>query len=235
MGLDWYQSLFRTCSGAKAVGEVSPAYMSRQDSPGLIHKVLPDVLLIFIFRDPVSRLYSQYWYQRQEGAHLPDFETLVQQRHPQFERYLYNSSYHLHLDRYLRYFSRQQILVLLNDDLRQNAGAFMSCIYRVIGVDPKFTPSNLNTRYNQARQVKIAWLQRLMKAMGPQIMRKDLPDWLFRFLQVSRKKIWALNTVDKENPPLPAALRSVLLPEFLETIEYLEKWLDRSLAPWRQV
>ena len=235
LGLEWYQELFKTCGAAKAIGEVSPAYMARQDTPGLIRQTLPDILLIFIFRDPVERLYSQYWYQRQQGAKLPDFDLLVSERRAQLERYLYNSSYNLHLERYLRCFSREQILVLLNDDLRSDAAVFMKGVYQAIGVDPDFAPANLEDRYNQTGRARIPWVQRRIKAIGPRLMRRDLPGWLFGFLKRSRSIFWRLNTVGDAYPPLAPVIRQTLLPEFSETIDYLEGWLERSLDNWRRV
>jgi hypothetical protein len=234
MGLDWYKSLFQDCGFAKAIGEASPQYMARQDTPKLIHQILPKVQLLFILRDPLERLYSQYRSRRKQGEQLPEFEVMVRDRHPALQRYIFYSRYDLHLERYRAYFPRQQVLVLLNEDIRNNSLEFMQNVYRFLGVDPTFIPPNLYDQYNVARRVRAAGLQRFVKSIGTRLMSMKMPAWLFFLLQKGRKAIWTLNTTAVEASPLSKELRYELLPEFSETITYLEKYLDRSLPKWRE-
>lgn len=59
-GLDWYERYFEGYTGQKAIGEASPLYMYLEKVPKRIAKVIPDVKLIFILRNPVDRAYSHY-------------------------------------------------------------------------------------------------------------------------------------------------------------------------------
>ena len=111
LGITWYQSLFQGCEGAKAVGDVSPACMTQPDSPGLIFQTVPDVQLLFILRDPVERIYSQYRYARHLGRRLPTFEQLVRDRPPVYFKIIELSSYELYLQRFLEFFPQKQLLI----------------------------------------------------------------------------------------------------------------------------
>jgi hypothetical protein len=237
-GLAWYENLFKACAEAKGIGEATPGYMIKIDAPGLIAQTLPDVQLIFLLRDPVDRLYSQYWFHRQQGQQLPNFDEMVKvgangQRSQALSWYLFSSSYHLHLERYLEYFPKEQITVFLYDDLQQDPPVFMQQVCRVIGVDPSIDLPNISRAYNTARRARLAWFQRLIKALGPRIMRIDLPEWLFSFFKRSRKTLWALNTATLQYPPIDPELRQELIEELSKAIEYVERYLNRPLPSWR--
>src|SRR5687768_751449 len=60
-GLPWYESLFPR--RAAACGEASPVYAATWRFAGIperMHAVLPRARLIYIVRDPVERMVSQY-------------------------------------------------------------------------------------------------------------------------------------------------------------------------------
>lgn len=58
--IDWYKGLF-TPKGELLSGEITPAYSALED-PAIeaIARGLPDVLLILLLRDPISRFWSQF-------------------------------------------------------------------------------------------------------------------------------------------------------------------------------
>lgn len=232
-GLDWYQNLFKFCVRAKAIGEVSPNYMFSEDAPRLMSQFVPDVQLLFILRDPIDRLYSHYWYQHQEGLPLPRFEEMVEKRHPQLEHFIYVSSYHLHLIRFLDYFPREQLSVFLNEDMRKNPGQVMRDIYHCIGVDAEVTPVNVKKEFNTARQARFYVLQRMIETIGLKVMKLDMPDWTFELMKRGRKTLWMLNSTAIQYPPITLELRRELIGEFKETIEYIESFLDHSIPAWR--
>jgi len=79
--INWYKSLFRQCKVENAIGEASGNYFISLEAPQLINKHLPDVILLFILRDPVERIYSHYWQEIRVGHKLPSFDTHAFIRH----------------------------------------------------------------------------------------------------------------------------------------------------------
>lgn len=234
-GLNWYQSLFQECQGADAVGEVTLSYMASSDAPKRIYQIIPDVSLLFILRDPVDRMYSHYWEERKGGLDLPDFETMVEENHPRYQRYSFVSSYHLHLTRYLEIFPSRQISVYLHDDLREDSLGVVHRMYEAVGVDASFTPSNIDTRFNPAGITRVAWLQRMMHSSAAMKLSTEMPLWLYQALQGMRQRLIRLNTLTVGYPPMRPELRGKMVAGMDDSITYVEQLLSRSLPSWRKV
>ncbi len=82
-GLSWYRSHFpsetvrnrleRSGGHPVVVGEASPYYMFHPAVPYRVAETLPDVKIIVLLRDPVSRAYSNYWDRR--ATQTEDIQT----------------------------------------------------------------------------------------------------------------------------------------------------------------
>jgi hypothetical protein len=234
-GLTWYESLFRECNGAKAVGEASVMYMPEPDAPGLIKKHLPDVQLLFLLRDPVERIYSHYWQEKRHGWDLPDFADMVHHRHPTLLRYIYVSSYQLHLERYLATFSRAQITVLLYDDLRSNPREFIRQVYQALGVEAEFIPPNLGIRYNQANLPRSPLFNRFARYRATHEWKISQHDRLFKAIRPFGRFLADITSTNDTITSLPTEIRAMLVAEMEPAIAYTEHLLERDLSLWRMV
>ncbi len=232
-GMDWYSNLFREVEGVKAYGEASINYMSRPELAELIHQALPQVTLLFILRDPVDRIYSQYWYERQEGTQLPGFDSFVRQRHTLLKEWIWGSRYDLHLKRFLNLFPEQQIRVILFSDLKRNPDQLVKNLYRAVGVDEEFSPQNLTARLNPTRRVHSVLLQRLIVRTESLAYPISLPPFIQRPMHRLRKSLRKANSSSISIPPMKAEQRAELLQEFSGTIDFIEQFLKRPLPDWR--
>ncbi len=77
-GMDWYASLFATAQTAVAVGEKTPTYSYLPECAVRIHQHLPDVKLVWLFRDPVARTYSHYWHSVKNGSERLSFHAAIE-------------------------------------------------------------------------------------------------------------------------------------------------------------
>ena len=68
--------------------------------------------------------------------------------------YLWQSSYALQINEYLRFYDRSKILLVLSEDLRKNRIETLHTIFEFLGVDPEWTPPNLTEEYNEPRPTK---------------------------------------------------------------------------------
>src|SRR5262249_15590557 len=115
-GLDWYTSHF---TGVASIhGEASPNYTNYPFWTGVPERIaalIPDAKLIYVVRDPVERAISHYIHAIDAGRERRSFAKAVTDtyEHGYFRRGLY----YMQLERYLRYFSRSQILVLAQEEL----------------------------------------------------------------------------------------------------------------------
>jgi len=179
-GQDWYRSHFPLESARREfeaehgrpflTGEASPSYISSYWAPGRIRKLLPDVRLLAVLRNPVDRAYSQFQMSRRQGLEpLERFEEAtaaeeerlrpevarlsVDPRYnsPDFGRwsYLARSRYAEQLERWLELFPREQFLFLKAEDLFADPGTALAATYDYLGL-PQHRPDGAS-RLNSAQ------------------------------------------------------------------------------------
>ena len=111
-GVEWYKSNF--IGTARIHGESSPSYTDYpflKGVPERMYSIVPKVKLIYILRDPIDRIISQYvqWYTRRgENRTLEDGLKHLDNTN----RYIRRSKYFMQLKQYLDYFPRSNILII---------------------------------------------------------------------------------------------------------------------------
>ncbi len=146
--------------------EASPSYLFQPMVPARIQQIVPQVKLIALLRNPTQRAISHYLHNMRKGREpLPILEALEQEearlkpiwesgnfRDSKFTTYSYKSRglYQCQLERYLQYFSRDQILILPSERFFADPNACLHQIFEFIGVDSGFyvkdlKPKNVST------------------------------------------------------------------------------------------
>src|SRR4029077_6196383 len=136
-------------------GEASPSYISSYWAPRRIRKLLPDVKLLAVLRNPVDRAYSQFQMARRQGIEpLEDFEEATaaeeERLRPEVARlssdpyynspafggwsYLARSRYAEQLERWLTLFPREQFLFLKAEDLSAEFGETLDAVHDFLGL-----------------------------------------------------------------------------------------------------
>ncbi|MBU1003195.1 MAG: sulfotransferase domain-containing protein [Proteobacteria bacterium] len=234
-GLAWYESLFTAENSHRAFGEASTLYMHAPDAAGLIRRHIPSVRLVFILRDPVARMYSQYWQERKAGMRLPDFDAMLDAGHPRMRRYAYNSHYREHLERFLAIFPRSQILILFSERLRTLPGTTFDEACTFIGVEPGLRTRELGRSHNTAALPRWPTLQRLLKSPACNVLRVTLHDGIKPPLRAAVHLLRQTNIKDFDYPPLAPAQKDRLIPIFQDDISFVEQLANCSLSHWRKV
>ena len=131
--LEWYHQFFANAAGGQIRGEVSPSYLWSESAPARIKDYNPTIKLLAVLRDPVERSHSHYLYRMQRGA-LPaiSFEDALE-RNPFI---LHRSLYGRHLRRYFELFPREQIKILMHDQLREDPHRFALTVEDISASDP---------------------------------------------------------------------------------------------------
>lgn len=167
LGPVWYESLFpRLSEGSGLItGEGSVTSMTIPEAPARVRKELPDVKLIVLLREPVSRAYSEYWMHVRMGQQHAPFEDVIAAELavlpacPLDDRssekgclpngYLTRSAALPHLKRWLAHFPAEQMLILSDKQLADDLPGTMQRVCRFIGVPP-FVPND-RRRHNEGR------------------------------------------------------------------------------------
>lgn len=144
---EWYTSLFHPARGVAAAGEGSTSYTHPHRIEFVVPRLreeLPDVRLIYMVRDPIRRLESD-WKMR-----------LLEERVPRSigEAIETNASlitfglYWNHLSLYRKAFPDDQLLIVFLEDLAEQPRKVLPGVYRHIGVDPSFEPLDPDRKRN---------------------------------------------------------------------------------------
>jgi hypothetical protein len=234
-----YFAAFAGALPDQKVGEATPHYLSSVRTPDRVARLCPDARLAAILRDPTDRAYSHYWWRRQWKVEPRPFEVAVREEMQggdvQGAEYLRTGCYADHLDMWERYFPREQLCVLLFDDLRTDADATYRRLCRHVEIDATFDPPSLGQQINTTHDVR--W-PRLWRATKRWRRRQELG---VASQQPGRRRTMAERAalfVDARNvrvfrpPPLDARLRAELDAWFREPNRRLAERLDRDLA-WR--
>lgn len=151
-GLAWYEGLFEAAEDEIAVGEASTEYTKYPyilGVPSRIRMVLPGVRMIYLVRDPIERMISEYQHRRGtlhgweakrsiEGALLNDAS------------YCNFSRFAMQIEQYLERFPRDQLLVVKSEDLDQKREDTLRRIFSFLGVDQRWVPANINQSFHKS-------------------------------------------------------------------------------------
>lgn len=237
---DWgtYLGMFRgEGTNPPAIGEVSPVYLTSyfpERTAANIRRRLPEVRLIAVLRQPAERAYSNFTYLRGKGREpLADFRHALAQEperkaagwNPGFY-YRENGAYATNLLPYYALFPRQQLHIVIFDDLVQHPARCLAEIYGFIGVDSAQGPTRLE-RENITRWPR-SWMLQAWLDAPPRIVQ-HLPGRMRRSL-LRRLKQW--NAGQVKPPPLDAALRRELTESYRDEILRLQDLIGRNLNHW---
>lgn len=145
-GLDWYEATyFADVADELVVGEFSNSYMVHEPAMQRISRDLPNVRMTMTIRNPIERVYLQWGHTHLKkklgfdpdaGIGIPLERVVHHHGHAWFRLYVEPGLYAFLLKRLYRYFDREQILVMLHDDLVADDRAFLHRFYEFLGVDP---------------------------------------------------------------------------------------------------
>lgn len=180
-GLDWYRGLFETSK--RLCGEVSPQYARapyEADVAGRIAQVVPEIKLIYLVREPLSRMRSAFIMDVRRGAFQGSFAEYVDQ----YPVAIADSSYGSQLEEYLSYFSREKILIVESDDLHNQRRRTLARILHFIGADPGFNSPLFRMRLFVGGKARFpSWTGRRILASRPmQLAKTNLPAGVFHHL-----------------------------------------------------
>ena len=146
----------------KIVGDITPAYIYEENVAEKIHKYNPDVKMIIILRDPTDRCLSQYKMEMtrgtiEENSGLWDaFSRGLPKYGPMKARGLYKDQ----INRYYKYFKKEQIFILQYKELQENPKNFIKKAFDFLEVDNSFIPTciskNIKHRKDKRKDIKIS-------------------------------------------------------------------------------
>jgi hypothetical protein len=156
-GKEYFLTRYRGATNEQAVGEKSTNYMNGDGAAQRIASVYPQMKLIFLLRDPVERVISNYWWSIKNGLEtLPLKEALLREeervsryegREKLLEPFSYKkrSCYLRYIRDYLKCFPRENMLFLITEELETNPVVSLNAAYEFLGVSSIRTAEKLKS------------------------------------------------------------------------------------------
>lgn len=178
-GFLWYlKRYYSAAKKEKAVGEINPNLTVRHLAPKIAADFAPDAKIIFLVRNPVKRLYSNYKYFLRFGTSFNNINLCVKYANrnregfdqfidmnfiklkngkitlaPTFMKdYIEIGKYYSHIKEYYNYFPKNNIKVVLFEDFILNPEAVTKELFDFLEVDRNAT-INYNITANEGNLV----------------------------------------------------------------------------------
>lgn len=149
---DRYHRFFPNYDRQLAIGEATPIYMYLPWIAERIKAYNPNMKLIILLRNPLDRAYSHYQMERARGWEWLPFAIAIRiealrlylAKRDSSERsslrthsYCDRGFYARQIRNLQRYFPKEQMLILLNEDLQNSHSQTLQRVYQFLGVDSK--------------------------------------------------------------------------------------------------
>jgi len=230
-GPAWYWRCFAGARPGQLRGESSTHYSKWPTfarAAERLHAMLPEVRLVYVLRDPIERIVSQFmheWSQREVGGRFEDSVL----RH---ERFIAYSCYARQLEQHLRYCPTRRILLVAFERMIAQPDAELARICRFLS-DPSPEEPCWAT-HGRAQNVSSQRLRRSpiregVLALPPlQWLKERLPGGLRELL----KRPWRMGA----RPEVSERLRAELVARLDPDLARLGRWTGRPLscATWRE-
>ncbi len=173
-----YRGFYAQAAKEQLVGEFQVKYLRDAGVAARLHDHNPSMKLLVVLRNPVERAYSAYVHHytlsKQETEWIPFREAL--DRLPQ--RLVGPGFYARYLQPYLARFPREQIHIVVQDDIKANPDGVVRGAYRFLGVDDSFVPENASQRVASGA-FKTTGLGRFIHRRLTPLFKRSMLGWRF--------------------------------------------------------
>ena len=233
MGVDWYISQFPDDKSFKAIGEISVDYMYYDYIAEDIYKFNPNMKILFILRNPVDRAYSAFWMNKRYKANMPNFTEFVKSDN----QFILRGMYYTQIKRYLKFFRRDSLKILIYDDLVSHPARFICEVYDFLHVSKDFTPSSLNKSVAATKSLNPVIGFLFYKYVALVVNKVPLALSLWRFLKHNTPLSKLYLYRNHRLPPYPQINekdRAILTNLYKEENNKLFALLNRNIPEWEE-
>ena len=223
--LEEYQKLFDPVKDEIAFGEASPEYLNSEYAANNIFKHIPEAKLVVSLRNPIDRAYSTFLMRHRSG----DIKNININNYKLTEEAAKKGFYYPKLKIYFDIFKREQIKIILFEDMVADTSNTVKEIFKYLEVDAKFTP-DCSVVYNRGGAPKSKTLYKISKNKKlKKILKTYLSDNIVKKLgDIKRSSI-------RNAPKLTDAQRIESMKLVKEDILRLEDLLRLDLSVWYEI
>lgn len=223
-GLEWYWKLFSGAPVGSLCGESSTHYTKLPTYPRTIERMtaaLPDVRLIYVMREPISRLLSQYVHEWSEKRASRNINKTIQ-RLPILVDY---GRYTMQLEPFFRAYGPDSILPVFFERLTTHPQSELERVCRFLGYRGTVTWQQEKNQDNiSAQRLRKSQLRDLI--LGQPVLASIRRRFIPQRLRNRIKRVWQMSG----KPSLPPPAMEHLMRVFDEDLAKLGNWLGLDLS-----
>ncbi len=227
-GWSWYWSHFRHWRDGQYCAEVGPTYFDVPEAVARLRAHNAECRIVVTLRDPVARSFSLYLHHRKKGRLDCDFEEAIRR----MPRLLESSRYGRHLSRWIDRFGREQVLVILQEDIASAPAQVLGQVYDFVGIQPMRVPAAATERVNAASLPAFPRLAAAATRLGDWLRDRRLYGPVEMAKALGLKRVYS--GFRGKLPALAPAVRERLIGDFEPDIAFVEELIGRSLDAWRR-
>ncbi len=222
-------------------------YILDSKTPKLIYKHFPDVKIIACLRNPIERLYSEYKYHVNMGYRYSIYKSFEKAIVKEYD-FVKTGFYNRQLKLYYEIFPKENILILIYENLQKEPKEFLKKLYKFLGVkDTNFIPSVLNKKLNiTGRKIvknKIPFIKpiifkfwdypKIFSRLKTFFRQSRLDHFVNRLISQNKYQIRVdLNQKNKPTQNLTKKARRYLKKLYQKDIEKLQNLIEQDLSHW---
>jgi len=248
-----YQFLASLQRDSRVIGIKRPDYLGRPECAARIHRFAPQARLITVLRDPVDRAVSAFfWYQRLGVIPLGPLNDGLAKlmsgayatQYPRSSEIIEFGLYAKQLSRYLQHFEREQMMIILHRELRDDPLAVMQKIYHFLDVNEQYVPRGLHRQPKRSiySQTRLAFRRTLAPLYFGSMVdkegnlflnpRRNIVSRGIHLLVAGFDRVILANVLPNTKPQLPKDLDHQLRHLYANDVKALSGLLDQDLSAW---
>ena len=238
----------------KLIGIKRPNYLGKNEVPHRLYEHNSNIKLIIFLRNPVERAFSAYYHGMRMGF-LPIKEhedALLKiakgdgdfyKKYPSTIELINFGYYHLHLMKYLKYFTRDQLYIGYVEDFKNSPLITIQNIYKFLGVENGFIPQSLNSKpmasiYSSKRLKFRQFINKKTSYYSyyddnTRIHKKN--GYIYSIITkifAAFDRFFIAKIIKNKKPEIDNKVKEELIKVYRKDIENLQKLTNRDLTHW---
>jgi len=228
-----YRDLFKDSDNFKIKLDVSTTYLCSPNAAKNIKNICPKAKIIICLRNPTERAYSRYWMSAKNN------HELVKYTPEKYIKYFFEHEndiswsnvrergfYYKNVKKFFRTFKRENVLVLLYDDLKIDSQKFFNNVFSFLKIDKTLIANKEVYADSLYSENKI--LHKLFNLYSNILPKNFFFNVLRKIYKYLRKLIL------KKYPKISSFEKKKIINYYMDDIVKLEKLLKVDLGKWKK-
>ncbi len=236
LGSEWYRQLFSDANG-RLSGESTPAYLHSPECAARIYDANPQARLIVCLRNPADRAFSHFMMANRESRSSPEeklheFDSAIRNTAIKYAQFgLYANQLKPFFDR----FGKDNIHIVLFDDIEADPSAVVRETFDFLGVDNTFVPDSLYRKVNPAARYRNAAAFSLLRKLI-RYVENNIFAGLILWMKTSGIRDRVLNwwRIPQTNLEMLPETRKFLDEFYSSPNHQLERLISTDLSRWKK-